>query len=67
MPVSSGLQQYFDKKRSKKQVQQKLDDIAGQIDPAFLASFEQFRTKVLDIVDDTPEAENVVSEEIDVM
>ena len=65
MPVSSWLQSHFDKKRKKKQVAIKLENIRGQIDPSFIASFEKFRSKVLCIVEDSPESCNIVEQEID--
>lgn len=64
MSVSSGLQQHFDKKAKKRDISSKLDDLRGQIDPAFLASFENFRTQVLSIVDEAPEETDVIEEEI---
>lgn len=65
MPVSPGLQKHFDTRwPGKKQIQSSLDDLQGKIDPAFLASFEKFRVKVLDIVEDTPESEAIVGSQI---
>ncbi len=67
MPVSSGLQKYFDsqyKKKSKGEMGQKFEDLAWQIDPAFMQSFEAFHDKLLDIVDENPQAEEMVVEEI---
>lgn len=64
MPVSSGLEAYFDKNRKKQSVKRKLDDIYSQVDPAFLLSFEKFRTQVLEIVEETPEASERVEEEV---
>lgn len=65
MPVSPWLQKHFDKKwAGKKQIQARLDNLQWKIDPAFLASFERFRTQVLDIVEDAPESTQVVQWEI---
>lgn len=65
MPVSSGLEAYFDKKRKKQAVAQKLDDVRAAVDPAFLASFDFFRDQVLTIVEETPEAHDMVEGEIE--
>ena len=65
MPVSSGLQKYFDSKKPKKgDMQQKFASLAGQIDPAFMQSFEAFHDKIMNIVEENPEAESLVSEEL---
>jgi hypothetical protein len=67
MPVSSGLQKYFDsqqKKKSQGDVKKKFQDLASQVDPAFMASFESFHDRILDIVDENPEAQDMVIEEI---
>lgn len=67
MPVSSGLQKYFDsqqKKKSKGDMKKKFQDLATSVDPAFMASFEAFHDRILDIVDDCPEAEHMLNEEI---
>lgn len=57
MPVSTGLQKYFDKKRGKKDdTQAKLDAISSQIDPAFMKSFSTFHDKIMGIMDENPEA-----------
>lgn len=66
MVVSAGLQKYFDqsKKRKKDDTKKSLDRIYDQIDPAFALSFEAFRERVLDIVEETPEAESMVLGEL---
>ncbi len=66
MVVSSGLQKYFDtsKKWKKDDTQAKLDAIASQIDPAFAASFDCFKTRILGIVEETPEANTMVLGEL---
>ncbi len=64
MPVSDWLQSHFDKKRKKQQVAQKLQRLQGQIDPAFLESFEKFRNQVLGIVEETPSSTDMVQGEI---
>lgn len=67
MPVSSGLQKYFDSQQKKKSggdMKKKFQDLASQIDPAFMASFESFHDRILDIVDENPEAEEMITEEI---
>ena len=66
MPVSSGLQKYFDSQRSKKgNMQQKFAALADQIDPAFMQSFEAFHDRIIGIVEDNPDAVDMVSEELD--
>lgn len=66
MPVSSGLQKYFDSQRKKKgDMQDKLEKLAWHIDPAFLKSFEEFHDKIMEIVEDNPEGEGIVSQELD--
>lgn len=68
MPVSAGLQKYFDSRRGKKDdTQSRLDAIAGQIDPAFSQSFLDFRDKILGIIEEHPEETNLVSEELEVL
>lgn len=67
MPVSSGLQKYFDsqqKKKSKGDMKKKFQDLAWNVDPEFLASFEAFHDRILDIVEDNPESEEMVGEEL---
>ncbi len=66
MPVSSGLQKYFDSRRGKKdETKAKLDSIARQIDPAFSQSFQDFHDKIMGIIEQHPEDENVVREELE--
>ena len=49
MPVSSGLQKYFDSQRSKKgNMQQKFAALADQIDPAFMQSLKHFMIELLE-------------------
>lgn len=66
MVVSAGLQKYFDrsKKWKKDDTGAKLDAIASQIDPAFSMSFNVFRERILEIVDETPEASEMVMAEL---
>lgn len=67
MSVSSGLQKYFDsqqKKKSKGDMKKKFQDLATNVDPAFMASFEAFHDRILDIVDEDSEIEEFVWEEI---
>jgi hypothetical protein len=65
MPVSAGLQKYFDSRRGKKdETQARLDAIAGQIDPAFSQSFLDFRNKILGIIDNHPEESDMIHEEL---
>lgn len=65
MPVSTGLQKYFDSKRSKKgDMQQKFAAISQQIDPAFMKSFEVFHDKIMGIVEENPEASEMLWEEL---
>lgn len=65
MPVSSGLQKYFDSQKKKKgDIKKTLDSLKGQIDPAFLQSFESFNERILWIVEDNPEVEDIVEEEL---
>lgn len=66
MPVSAGLQKYFDSRRGKKdETQARLDAIAGQIDPVFSQSFLDFRSKILSIIDEYPEENEIVQEELE--
>ena len=37
----------------------------GEIDPAFIQSFEDFRLRILGIVEENPDASEIVSEEIE--
>jgi len=65
MPVSSWLQKYFDSQRAKKwDLGQKFKDLAWKIDPAFIASFESFHDKIMDIVEETPHSEEMICEEL---
>jgi len=64
MPVSSGLEAYFNKKRKTSQVAQKFDDVCAHIDPAFCASFAKFRAQVLEIVDENPEVAEYAGEQV---
>ena len=67
MPVSSGLQKYFDsqqKKKSGSDMKKKLQEIALNIDPAFVSSFESFHDRIMDIVEENPEMEDMVDGEI---
>lgn len=66
MPVSSGLQKYFDSQKKKKgDMQDSLAKLKGQIDPAFLQSFEAFHDRILNIVDENPQAEEIVANELE--
>jgi len=65
MAVSSGLQKYFDSQRKKKgDMDDKLTALASQIDPAFMQSFIGFHDRILDIVEENPELEDSIEEEI---
>ena len=71
MPVSSGLEKYFDKSRKKKrkkngdsEIKEKLTAVESQIDPAFSMSFQSFKERILEIVDETPEATDMVDSEL---
>lgn len=71
MPVSSGLEKYFDKTRKKKakkddkaDIRGKLCSVESQIDPAFSMSFQSFKERILEIVDETPEATCMVEGEL---
>ncbi len=65
MPVSAGLQKYFDSKRKKQgDIGQKFAAIADQIDPAFMQSFELFHDKIMDIVEENPDAEGIAIQEL---
>ena len=62
MPVSSGLQKYFDSQRKKKQdIKDRLASLADQIDPVFLQSFENFHERIMGIMEDNPDAEDIVA------
>lgn len=66
MPVSSGLQKYFDSQKKKKwDMQKKLDSLAEQIHPAFQESFEKFHEKIMGIVEQDPQAESFIWEELE--
>ena len=68
MPVSSGLQKYFDsqyKKKSKGDFQKKIEDLSVSIDPAFMQSFEMFHEKIMGIMDENPDAWSMIEEEIE--
>jgi len=43
---------------------QKMKDLAAQIDPAFMQSFQSFHERILEIVDGDEQAGEIVSEEI---
>ena len=66
MWVSAGLQKFFDGRRKKKsEIKAKLDRIEDQVDPKFKQSFVDFRVKILWIVEDSPNYDNIVSGELD--
>lgn len=68
MPISSGLQKYFDsqqKKKSEQDMKKRFADLEWKIDPAFTQSFANFHNKIMDIVDENPESSDIVLEEID--
>lgn len=69
MPVSSGLQKYFDAQHTwkKDDTQAKLDSIASQLDPAFSQSFLEFRERILWIVSENPNEEEIIQEELNVL
>ncbi len=65
MPVSAGLQKYFDSKRGQKDdIRKKLTSISHQIDPAFMQSFEAFHDKIMKTVEETSEAEDIIVQEL---
>ena len=65
MPVSDGLQAYFDKQRKKRDIWARLEKMKGEIDPAFIKSFEDFRLRILGIVEENPDASEIVAWEIE--
>lgn len=65
MPVSDGLQAYFDKQRKRRDIWARLEKLKIDIHPAFLKNFEDFRLRILDIVEENPEASEIVSWEIE--
>lgn len=68
MPVSSGLQKYFDsqqQKKSKRDIEEKFKDLSGKVDPVFLQSFEVFHDKLMGIVDENPEEIDMIADEIE--
>ena len=66
MPVSSWLQKYFDSQRKKKwDLENKFLALKDQIDPAFLKSFSEFHERILWIVDENPESEEMVWKELE--
>ncbi len=66
MPVSSWLQKYFDSQRSQKKgdTSAKLDAIMAHVDPVFMQSFQDFRSRILDIVDDNQDCEDIIHDEL---
>jgi len=66
MPVSSWLQKYFDSRKSKKwDIKKKFSDLEGKIDPAFIASFESFHDKIMDIVEeDDSDMQGIICSEL---
>lgn len=70
MPVSPWLQRYFDSKhqqQKKKHIKKKFKKIQGDIDPAFETSFKKFKKELLSIVDNNPQHEDIVLDELDVL
>lgn len=66
MPVSAGLQKYFDSQRKKSwDIEQKFASIAQDIDPKFSASFEDFRSRILGIVGNDEDAQEIAHEELE--
>jgi len=65
MPVSDGLQAYFDKQRKKRDIWARLEKMKTDIHPEFLKNFEDFRLRILDIVEENPEASEIVNWEIE--
>ena len=66
MVVSDGLQKYFDasQKWKRDDTDRKLKAMERDIDPAFAISFQSFRSRILEIVDETPEASDMVMGEL---
>lgn len=64
MPVSAGLQKYFDGKRKWDYTKAKLDAISQQIDPAFALSFSNFHDRILGIIGENPNESDIVAEEL---
>jgi len=68
MPVSAGLQKYFNgRKKDPRDVGAKLKKIEDHIDPKFLGKFDDFRDRILTIVGEDPESEDIIHEEIDAL
>jgi len=68
MPVSSGLEKYFDaqqKKRTMQNMKKRFADLEWKIDPAFMQSFVSFHDKIMGIVNENPESSDMVMQEVD--
>jgi len=68
MPISSGLQKYFDsqqKKKSAQDMKKRFADLQWKIDPAFMQSFVWFHDKIMEIVEENPDALDIVSDEME--
>jgi len=68
MPISSGLQKYFDAQQEKKSAQdmkKRFADLEWKVDPAFMQSFANFHNKIMNIVEENPESSDIVLEEVD--
>lgn len=68
MPVSSGLQKYFDsqqKKRAAQDIKKRFADLQWKIDPAFVQSFENFHNQIMEIIDENPHSSDVILDEVE--
>lgn len=64
MVVSEGLQKYFDAQRDENNIESKLSSLSTDLDPRFLQSFSEYRSRILWIVQENPEAEEMISNEV---
>ncbi len=65
MPISAGLQKYFDSQKKKKgDMEDSFAKLKKQIDPAFLQSFEIFHDKLMWIVEEHPESTEIITDEL---
>lgn len=64
MVVSDGLQRHFDAQRDDGTIEAKLEALNTDLDPRFIESFRKFRSQVLNIVEENPEAIPHVGSEV---
>ena len=65
MPISTWLQHHFDNQDDYEKISQKLDNISDDISPEFIHSFNNFRLRILGVMEENSEVSKIIWDEVD--